>query len=120
MKITEISFLLLQKILPKRVISKLFGLIASCPSSWIGTFTTHLLLSRYKIDLAEAESERLEDYPNLNAFFSRRLKPSLRIQPNDESVWTSPADGRLTQFGEISEGTIIQAKGLNYTVAKRP
>ena len=117
MKKTEISFLLLQKILPKKIISKLFGLIASCSTSWISSITKALFFSQYKINLTEAESDRLEDYPNLNAFFIRRLKPSARAQPSDQSVWTSPADGRLTQFGEISEGTIIQAKGLNYTVA---
>jgi len=116
MKITEISFLLLQKMLPKKIISKIFGLIASCSTSWISSIAKTIFFSQYKINLTEAESDRLEDYPNLNAFFIRRLQPLVRAQPSDLSIWTSPADGRLTQFGKISKGTIIQAKGLNYTV----
>lgn len=69
------------------------------------------------IDLAEAEGE-LRDYPCLDAFFVRRLRPGLRPMPSDPHTVVSPVDGRLGQIGEVAEGRAIQAKGLRYSVAE--
>lgn len=70
---------------------------------------------RYKIDLNEAE-KNISEYPTLNNFFTRHLKPGLRPvhdASNNMSI-CSPVDGTIAQMGQIINGTLIQAKGLDY------
>ena len=68
-------------------------------------------------DLAEVEKP-LEEYPTMNAFFVRLLKPGLRTWPADEAAATSPVDGIVGTVGEIRGGGAVQAKGRNYRVAE--
>jgi phosphatidylserine decarboxylase len=72
---------------------------------------------RYGVALEEAEFP-LEAYPSFVAFFTRRLKEGLRPLAEGEEVIISPVDGRIAQFGDIKEGTILQAKGIDYSVAE--
>ena len=74
-------------------------------------------LSRlYNINLAEARSDKPSDYPTFNAFFTRELKDGVRpVDDSDDSI-VSPADGKLSQLGDIRSGSIIQAKGHTYNV----
>ena len=69
------------------------------------------------VDLAEVERP-LEEYPTLNAFFVRRLKPGLRTWPADPHVVCSPVDGVVGAVGEIRDGAVLQAKGRRYRVAE--
>ncbi|MDR2560925.1 MAG: archaetidylserine decarboxylase [Holophagales bacterium] len=71
---------------------------------------------RYGIDSTEAEKP-LDGYASLQEFFTRRLKPSAR--PQDEMLpgaINCPVDGRIVACGRIREGTLIQAKGLFYSL----
>ncbi len=67
-------------------------------------------------DLSEVE-QPLEDYPSVNAFFVRRLKPGLRSWPADPNAVGSPVDGVVGATGRIERGTAVQAKGRPYSVA---
>ncbi|MCE1230208.1 MAG: archaetidylserine decarboxylase [Firmicutes bacterium] len=74
--------------------------------------------SAYGIALEEADRS-IEDYPSLQAFFTRRLKPGLR--PQDAPVpgfVNSPVDARIIAGGPIHGDTILQAKGLPYRVSE--
>jgi phosphatidylserine decarboxylase len=71
---------------------------------------------RFDVALDEAELP-LEEYPTLAAFFRRRLKEGSRpIDPKAGSV-VSPVDARVTAFGTIQEGDLLQVKGLDYSTA---
>jgi phosphatidylserine decarboxylase len=68
----------------------------------------------YGIDLAEAEKP-LGDYTSFLDFFTRRLKPGLRLQdPPVPGALNSPVDGALIASGRVEDGSLIQAKGLPY------
>ncbi len=67
------------------------------------------------LDVSEAELP-LVDYPSLDAFFVRRLKPGLRPMPDDPGVVVSPVDGRLAELGRIEDGRLLQVKGIHYSV----
>jgi phosphatidylserine decarboxylase len=66
--------------------------------------------------LSEVEQPDLHVYPNLAAFFYRRLKPGARpVDPNPNAV-LSPADGKVVQFGTIVHGEVEQVKGVTYSL----
>jgi phosphatidylserine decarboxylase len=104
---------------PKKASSRLVGWVATrtLPQGWrqplLGRFAAH-----YGIHLEEAEHP-LGDYPSLQAFFTRRLKPGLRPQAEAlPGFLNSPVDGRIIASGRIQAGLAIQAKGLPYRITE--
>ncbi len=73
---------------------------------------------RYPPGLDEAESERaLEDYPSLNALFTRGLRPEARPIAMGNATVLSPCDGRVQDVGRVDDGTLLTVKGIEYSVA---
>ena len=68
------------------------------------------------VRLSEVEKP-LAEYPTLNAFFVRRLRPEMRVWPADPTTAGSPVDGIVGSIGTIRDGAAVQAKGRSYTVA---
>lgn len=69
-----------------------------------------------KIDLSEALEPSRSSYGSLQAFFTRRLKPGMR--PVEPGLLSAPSDGVFGQSGPIHAGTVLQAKGVPYSVAQ--
>ncbi len=69
----------------------------------------------YGVDLAEAE-RTLGDFATFQEFFTRRLKPGVRPVERALGVLASPADGVLSITGSLANDTLIQAKGIEYTL----
>jgi phosphatidylserine decarboxylase len=67
-------------------------------------------------DLSEVELA-LGDYDTFGDFFARKLKPGARPLADNESALISPCDGVVAASGVVTDGTLIQAKGLNYRLA---
>ena len=73
---------------------------------------------RYGVDMSEALLPHPAQYPDFNTFFTRPLRPGARrFDAAGESV-ASPADGRLGQLGRIREDSLIQAKGIRYSLRR--
>jgi phosphatidylserine decarboxylase len=70
----------------------------------------------FRIDLTEVEKS-IDKYPNLNAFFSRKLKPGARPFVQDESVFCSPADGKVLVYPQLNERTRLPIKGSHVDIA---
>jgi len=115
LKFFDFFFLFIQRALPKKYLTKLFGKVASC-RGWPAHMLKHAFKFIYKINMDEAAYKTLNLYPDLNGLFTRRLDPQYRPQPIDSSVFSCPADGKLTQLGEIQNCSLIQAKGIKYTL----
>jgi phosphatidylserine decarboxylase len=63
------------------------------------------------------EAERpLREYPTLNAFFTRELRAGLRPIDAAPRALVSPVDARLSEFGRIEDGMLVQAKGRLYAL----
>ncbi|MSP93018.1 MAG: phosphatidylserine decarboxylase [Myxococcales bacterium] len=75
----------------------------------------HMFSKTYGVNLAEAERP-VSDYDSFQAFFTRRLKPGLRPIDAEVGVVPSPCDGVLSACGPLGRGTLIQAKGVEYTL----
>ena len=111
------AFAALQGLLPTRALSALMFRVAEWRQPRFKDALIRLFMRLYPIDLSEAERERVASYEHFNAFFTRALKPGARPQPSEPEVLSSPVDGTLSQFGAIRAGTLIQAKGHDYSCA---
>ena len=69
----------------------------------------------YGADPSEAERP-LEDFATFQDFFTRRLKPGMRPVESAGNLLPSPADGVLSMTGSLAHDTLIQAKGIDYSL----
>jgi phosphatidylserine decarboxylase len=64
----------------------------------------------------EADPSRAEDYASFNEFFTRALKPGVRpIDASSHSI-VAPSDGTLMEFGALDHDSMLQAKGMTYSL----
>ncbi len=70
----------------------------------------------FNVDLDEAVNPDPKSYNTFNEFFTRELKPDLR--PLSDANIVSPVDGTISQFGDIENGLLLQAKGMKYSLDK--
>lgn len=71
----------------------------------------------FDINLSEASFSDPHHYKTFNEFFTRTLKPGAREISGAAHQYCCPVDGRVSQIGSINSGTIVQAKGHNYSVS---
>ena len=109
-------FILLQFILPHNITSRLISRIADSKNNFIKNFLIKLAVKKFKINIKEAKEEDLKKYKSFNDFFTRDLKDNIRPIKKSEKVMTSPADGILSEFGNIENGKLIQAKKKFFTL----
>ncbi|MBN8253491.1 archaetidylserine decarboxylase [Priestia flexa] len=100
------------EILPQNAISRGVGVLGR---SSISRYIIKPYSKIYKINLDEME-QSLGSYPNFTAFFTRKLKAEAREVAADPYTLSSPVDGKVAEYGDIKEGTLIQAKGIDYRV----
>lgn len=109
-------FIFLQYLLPHHALSRLTGKFAE------GRFAKNLLIklfiNRYQVDLSDAVNEDPEAFESFNAFFTRALKANARPIYDLPGAVVCPADGAISELGEIEEDRILQAKGRDYTVGQ--
>ena len=75
-----------------------------------------LFSKAFKVNLDEAINPDPKSYSTFNEFFTRELKPELR--PIADTQIVSPVDGTISQFGDIKNGLVLQAKGIDYSLDK--
>lgn len=105
-----------QKLVPQHLVSRFFGKLARCQITWIKNFLIRLFIKHFYVDMSEAVQEDYRSYPNFNEFFTRALKPGVRKQPEDPSIIACPVDGYISEFGQINDQQIFQAKGHHYNL----
>ena len=71
---------------------------------------------KFDVDMKDAVEEELGSYTSFNRFFTRALKPEARPIDQQANSICSPADGRISAIGEITDGRIYQAKGRDYSL----
>ena len=109
-------FIAFQKLIPQHALSRMLGRLASSERHFIAQRLIKSFMRAYKISLAEAQRQQPTDYRSFNDFFTRALQPDARPIQRSPGALTSPADGYVSQFGRIRNGTLLQAKGMSYSV----
>ena len=92
-----------------RVVYKLTRIESPLVPKAISTFS-----KIFDVNLNEALNPDPTSYSTFNQFFTRELKEGLR--PIASTKITSPVDGTISQFGKIINSSLIQAKGVTYSV----
>ncbi|MAY38960.1 MULTISPECIES: archaetidylserine decarboxylase [Spongiibacter] len=110
----DTAFIILQYLLPQHLLSRLVGKLAECRLPWLKNLLIRRFITQYKVDMSEAVESAPEAYANFNAFFTRALKDGAR--PIADAPVVCPADGAISQLGEINRGRIFQAKGQDYSL----
>ena len=109
--------LILLKVLPKQLLSRITGFIARIPLPYpVNVLLIRFYSAIFPVDLTEVELP-LSRYGTLQSFFTRKLVPSARPVDQDRQKVLSPVDGRVMVSGGIREGTLLQAKGWRYGLA---
>lgn len=95
---------------PKHILTVMVGCIASAKLGKITTFLIRKFSKFYHINLDEIQG-KIEDYKTFNDFFARALKKGTRPTDNNPDSIISPADGRISQYGNLLKNAQLQAKG---------
>ncbi|MFT6984928.1 MAG: phosphatidylserine decarboxylase [Psychromonas sp.] len=105
-----------QYILPKHLVSRLAGKLASAKAGKLTTFLIKQFIAKFKIDMSEAKHSEPGHFKTFNDFFTRELREDVRqVVEGDENI-AMPVDGRVSQLGAIKMGRIFQAKGHDFSL----
>ena len=111
-------FIFLQHVLPQHLLSRLAGWLAENRTPWLKNLLIERFATHFDVDMSEAADPDLHNYENFNAFFTRPLLPHARPVAGGDDTVVSPADGAISQLGNIEQGRIFQAKGQDFSVAE--
>lgn len=112
----ETLFALLQQVIPQHTLSRFVGKLAECREPAIKNRLIKAFVKHYQVDLSEAQVEDPEAFEHFNDFFTRALKTDARSICNEKNSIASPADGAVSELGDIELGSIMQAKGQYYSL----
>ncbi len=104
-----------QYLLPKQGLTRLAGRVAGAKG---GSYTTTLIrwfVQQYGVNLEEAANPDIASYSSFNEFFTRPLRAGVR--PLAKADFVCPVDGAISQFGDIKDHQIFQAKGHSFSTA---
>jgi phosphatidylserine decarboxylase len=77
---------------------------------------TRWFIHRYKVDMSEALEPDPDAYADFNSFFTRALRSEARPVVDGAGQIACPADGAISQLGDIQGERIFQAKGHSYSL----
>jgi phosphatidylserine decarboxylase len=107
-------FIFFQHIVPQHLLSRCTGFLAELRQPiWLKNWAIGLFVRHFGVDMNEAEEPDHERYANFNEFFTRPLKEGVR--PIADADIVCPADGAISQLGDIREGLCFQAKGKYFS-----
>jgi phosphatidylserine decarboxylase len=107
---------LLQHLLPKQRLTTFAGRVAGSEGGWLTPRLIRWFVGKYSVDMNEAADMNLGSYKSFNDFFTRPLKAGIR--PLSAADFVCPVDGAISQFGDIDDHHILQAKGHRFTTTE--
>lgn len=111
-------FTTLQQFVPQQKISKGAGRLAASRHPWVKRTFIRSFAKAYDVSLDEYERQSLNAYESFNDFFTRELQDNARIIDASINGIVSPADGMISQLGQIHDHKLLQAKGRDYDIGQ--
>lgn len=109
-------FIASQYILPHHLLSRTVGKLAACETPWLKNFLIRQFMDQFGIRLDDAARQTPEQFRSFNDFFTRELRDGVRPVDTASNTLVSPADGAISQLGQIRHGRIFQAKGQDFSL----
>ena len=109
-------FLLLQRVLPKHLITALVYRLARIRQPALKDFMIRSFSNFYKVNLDNVDKTVPDDFACFNDFFTRELKSGSRPVDTSVSSIVSPADGFVSAVGVVEKNAVYQAKGHDYSL----
>ena len=104
--------------LPHHAISSLTYTLTRIRAPWFKNRFIRAFANHYQVNWDEALYRNPEDYSDFNAFFTRPLREGSRVVEGDAATLVSPADGHISQIGDIERDAVFQAKGHEFSVTE--
>ena len=111
-------FTTLQQLVPQQKLSKVAGRLAASRHPYVKRTFIRSFAKAYNVSLDEYERQSLNAYESFNDFFTRELKEDARPIDTKANGIVSPADGVISQLGQINDHKMLQAKGRHYDVGQ--
>jgi phosphatidylserine decarboxylase len=109
-------FVALQYVLPQHLLTALIWRLARIRHVAIKDFLITRFVALYDVDVKDVKLAVPEDFATFNDFFVRELVDAARpIDAASDSI-VSPVDGTVSIADEIRGDSIIQAKGIDYSL----
>ena len=105
-----------QYLLPKQALTTFAGRVAGAKGGSMTRGLIRWFVGKYGVNMDEAVNPDIESYSSFNEFFTRPLKEGAR--PLAAADFICPVDGAISQFGDIDDHQIFQAKGHSFTTAQ--
>jgi phosphatidylserine decarboxylase len=101
--------------LPQHAVSRFTHWLTRVEQPGFKNWMIRAFIRRFGVDMSEAAQPDPGSYPTFNAFFTRALRAGARPVAAEPDAIACPADGTLSQCGEIAAGVVFQAKGRNFS-----
>ncbi|MBH0087245.1 phosphatidylserine decarboxylase [Psychrobacter sp. SCQQ22] len=111
-------FTTLQQLVPQQQLSKIAGRLAASRHPYVKRAFIRSFAKAYHVSLDEYERQSFNAYESFNDFFTRELKDDARPIDTTADGIVSPADGVISQLGQIEDHKLLQAKGRYYDVGQ--
>ena len=98
----------------RKLFSKLYG--NYCDSKF-STKKINSFIKNFNID-TDIFTNDPSDFKSFNDFFIRKLIPEARPINKDKNILISPGDGRLLAYTNIDINSLIQVKGITYSLSE--
>mgnify|MGYP001157034894 CR=1 FL=1 len=118
MSIKDRLFIASQYVLPQHLLSRAVGTLADAEMEWVKNPLIDLFIKQFGVNMSEAQRQTASEFKSFNDFFTRELIDGARPIEGDANVLSSPADGAVSQLGEIVDGRVFQAKGQDYCLTE--
>jgi phosphatidylserine decarboxylase len=111
-------FTTLQQFVPQQQLSKVAGRLAASRHPVVKRVFIRSFAKAYNVHLDDYERQSFKAYESFNDFFTRELKDDARTIDSTTNGIVSPADGVISQLGQIQDHKLLQAKGRHYDVGQ--
>ncbi|MCW8962503.1 MAG: archaetidylserine decarboxylase [Gammaproteobacteria bacterium] len=109
-----------QTLLPHHLLSRLMLRFLRIRWTWLKNLQIRLVIKLFNVDMTQVATPDLSSFEHFNAFFTRAMKPEARpiAAAEDNNRYCSPVDGTVSQFGNIQDNKLMQAKGIDYSLLR--
>jgi phosphatidylserine decarboxylase len=115
--VAGMAFVLLQRILPKHLMTRGVHWLARIRATAVKNWLITRFVAAFSVDVEEVSLPVPGGFDTFNEFFTRELAPGARpIDARPDSL-VSPVDGTVSAAGHVDGETLLQAKGIGYTLS---